>query len=83
MAVVRERTILTKQPPLVCKVSANFADRGCHVVSVTDPYYCILGFPEPLDLYSGTLTTRPQRQSKLCLCLTKHYAMKAYGGVHV
>jgi hypothetical protein len=21
-----------------------FADRGCHVVSVTDPYGCILGF---------------------------------------
>jgi hypothetical protein len=30
---------------LVGEVSANFfADRGCHVVSVTDPYRRILGF---------------------------------------
>jgi hypothetical protein len=37
--------IPTEQPPLVSKVSANFfADRGCHVVSVTNPYDRILGF---------------------------------------
>jgi hypothetical protein len=33
------------RPPLVSEVSANsFADRGCHVVSVTNPYGRILGF---------------------------------------
>jgi hypothetical protein len=26
------------------EVSANFSDRGCHVVIVTDPYGRILGF---------------------------------------
>jgi hypothetical protein len=32
---------------LSAKLVPTFADRGCHVVSVTDPYVCILGF---LDL---------------------------------
>jgi hypothetical protein len=40
MVWVRERTILTKRPPLVGEVIANF----CHVVSVMDPYGRILGF---------------------------------------
>jgi hypothetical protein len=45
MASVRKRTIPTEPPPLVNEVSANFfADRGCHVVSVTDPYGRSLGF---------------------------------------
>jgi hypothetical protein len=45
MASVRKRTIPTERPPLVSEVSANFlADRGCHVVSVTNPYGRILGF---------------------------------------
>jgi hypothetical protein len=45
MASVRKRTIKTERPPLVSEVSANFfADRGCHVVSVTNPYGRILGF---------------------------------------
>jgi hypothetical protein len=44
VACVRERTILTERPPLVGEVGAKFADRGCHVVSVTDPYGRILGF---------------------------------------
>jgi hypothetical protein len=44
---VRERTIPTERPPLVDEVIANFfAYRGCHVVSVTDPYSRILGFLE-------------------------------------
>jgi hypothetical protein len=35
----------TERPPLVGEVIVNFfADRGCHVVSVTDPYGRILGF---------------------------------------
>jgi hypothetical protein len=29
---------------LSTKLLLNFADRGCHVVSVTDPYGLILGF---------------------------------------
>jgi hypothetical protein len=41
---LRERTILTERPPLVGEASANFADRKCHVFSVTDPSGCILGF---------------------------------------
>jgi hypothetical protein len=49
MVWVRERTIPTERPPLVGEVgevSATFADRGCHVVVVTDPYGRILGFQE-------------------------------------
>jgi hypothetical protein len=39
VASVRKRTLL------VSEVSANFfADTGCHVVSVTNPYARILGF---------------------------------------
>jgi hypothetical protein len=45
VASVRKRTIPTERPPLVGEVSANFfADRGCHVVSVTNHYGRILGF---------------------------------------
>jgi hypothetical protein len=39
------RTIPTERSPLVGEVRANFCgERGCHVVSVTDPYGHILGF---------------------------------------
>jgi hypothetical protein len=38
------RRELNRGPPLVCEVNAKFADRGCQVVSATDPYYCILCF---------------------------------------
>jgi hypothetical protein len=44
MVWVRERTIPTERPLVVCEVIANFADRRCHVVSVTDPYGRIRGF---------------------------------------
>jgi hypothetical protein len=37
VALVCERTIPTERPPLFCEISANFADRGCHAVSVVDP----------------------------------------------
>jgi CBS-domain-containing membrane protein len=33
-------------PRLLVKLVPTFADRGCHVVSVTDPYGRILGFLE-------------------------------------
>jgi hypothetical protein len=39
-----ERTIPTERLPLVGEVFAKFADRGCRVVSVTDPYGRILSF---------------------------------------
>jgi hypothetical protein len=38
------RANYTDRPPIVGEVSAKFADRGCYVVSVTDPYGGILGF---------------------------------------
>jgi hypothetical protein len=45
MASVYKRIIPTERPPHVSEVSANFfADRGCHVDSVTNPYGRILGF---------------------------------------
>jgi hypothetical protein len=35
---------MTERPPLVDEVSVKFADRECHMVSVTDPYGRNLGF---------------------------------------
>jgi hypothetical protein len=60
---VRERTISTERPPLVGEVSSNFEHRGCHVVSVTDPYGRILGFLDGsryfvLPSSSSTVLTR-------------------------
>jgi hypothetical protein len=40
----RERTIPTERPQLVGEVRPIFADTGCHVISVTDPYGRNLGF---------------------------------------
>jgi hypothetical protein len=37
-ALVRQRTIPTERPPLVGEVNANLADRGCRVVSATNPH---------------------------------------------
>jgi hypothetical protein len=37
VALVRERPILTERPLLVVEGSANFADRGCRMVSAADP----------------------------------------------
>jgi CBS-domain-containing membrane protein len=39
--LVRERTE---------KLMPTFADRGCHVVSVTDPYGRILGFLDSVQI---------------------------------
>jgi hypothetical protein len=44
MVWVRERTIPTERQPLAAKRLPTCADRGCHVVSVTDPSGRILGF---------------------------------------
>jgi hypothetical protein len=38
VALVRERTIPIERTPLVGEVSAKFADRGCRVVSATNPH---------------------------------------------
>jgi hypothetical protein len=43
VVLVRERTIPTDRR-LSAKLVPTFADRGCHMVSVTDPYGRILGF---------------------------------------
>jgi hypothetical protein len=44
LGLVRVRTMLNERPPAVGEISATFADRLCHVVSVTDPYGRNLGF---------------------------------------
>jgi hypothetical protein len=51
VVLVHKRTILTEQPQPVGEVSANLADRGCRVVSATDPRGHNLGF---LDLEAAT-----------------------------
>jgi hypothetical protein len=52
MVWVRERTTPIERPPLVGEVIANFSVRGCHVVSVTDPYDSILGFLDKARYFS-------------------------------
>jgi hypothetical protein len=46
VALVRERTIPTRPSDrrLSAKLVPTFADRGCCIVSTTDPYGRILGF---------------------------------------
>jgi hypothetical protein len=44
VACVCDRTIPTERPPLSAELVPPLADRGCHVVSVMDPYGRILGF---------------------------------------
>jgi hypothetical protein len=45
VAWVLERTMPTQRPPPLGEVCTNFcADRGCHVVNMTDPNDAILGF---------------------------------------
>jgi hypothetical protein len=79
VAWVRERTIATERPPLVSEISDNF--------------FC--GYKVPRGQRDGSLRpysrlSRPgghkisyeyyEVKVKLSLCLTKHYATKAYGG---
>jgi hypothetical protein len=54
--LVHKRTISTERPPLVVKLVPIFADRGCCVVSATDPHGRNLGFldPEPLLFHSSS-----------------------------
>jgi hypothetical protein len=44
MVWIREQTIPTERPPHFGEISANFADRAYHLVSVIDTYGRILGF---------------------------------------
>jgi hypothetical protein len=44
LALVREQTIPSEQPPLVAKLVSTFADRGYRMVSATDPHSCIMDF---------------------------------------
>jgi hypothetical protein len=54
VASVRKRIIPTERPPIVSEVSASFfADRGCHVVSVMNPYGSILGFLDRSRYFSS------------------------------
>jgi hypothetical protein len=47
VALVRKWSIPTERPPLVGEVSAKFADRGCNVVSATDPHGRYSRFSRP------------------------------------
>jgi hypothetical protein len=57
-ARVRERNIPTEGPPLVGEVSETFADRGSHVVSVTDSLrpYSRFSRPEPQFFFSNNFS---------------------------
>jgi hypothetical protein len=44
VVLVHKRTTLTEWLPHVGEISATFADRGCRVVSATDPHGRILGW---------------------------------------
>jgi hypothetical protein len=44
VAWARERIYRPSDHRLSAKLVPTFTDRGCHVISVTDPYYRILGF---------------------------------------
>jgi hypothetical protein len=50
VAWVCVRIIPTERPPLVGEVNDNFADRGCHLVSMTDHYGRILSFLDRTEL---------------------------------
>jgi hypothetical protein len=54
MVWVRQRTIPPGGPTLSAKWLPTFADRVCHVVSVTDPYGRILGFLDRSRYFSIT-----------------------------
>jgi hypothetical protein len=52
MVWVRERTIPTERRRFLAKWLPTFADKGCHVVSVTGPYGRILGFLDRIRYFS-------------------------------
>jgi hypothetical protein len=66
VAIVLKRTIPTERPRLLAKLVSTFADRGCRVVSTTDPHGRNLGFldPEPLLFHSSSSSVILARLSK-------------------
>jgi hypothetical protein len=44
----------TERPPLLGEVVPTFADRGCCVVSATNPACRILGFLDRMEIYGDT-----------------------------
>jgi hypothetical protein len=71
VALVLKRTIPTERPPLVGIVSApTSADRGCHVVSVTDPYGHILWFQDRTTVNTTTMSYYQYRIAELCSLLS-------------
>jgi hypothetical protein len=50
VVLVRKRTIPTERPQPAGEISATLADRGCRVVSATDPHGRNLGFLDPEQL---------------------------------
>jgi hypothetical protein len=65
VASVRKRTIPTERTQLVGEVSGNFADRGCCVVSTTDPYGRILGFLDRSGYFSSPVAPREDEWAPL------------------
>jgi hypothetical protein len=64
VASVGKRSIPTERPLLVSEVSANFfADRECHLVSVTNPYGRILGFPDRIRYFFFQVAPSDRRLS--------------------
>jgi CBS-domain-containing membrane protein len=53
VALILERTIPTERPPLDEKLVPTFADRGFHMVSVTNPCGRILGFLDRSRTFQG------------------------------
>jgi hypothetical protein len=51
VALIRKRTMPTERPPFVGEVVPTFADRGCCVVSATEPPGRSLDFPDRARYY--------------------------------
>jgi hypothetical protein len=55
----------TSDRRLSAKLVPTFGDRGCHVVSVTDPYGRILWFSRPACKYNNTINNKEQNKEIL------------------
>jgi hypothetical protein len=62
VARVRERLYRPSDRHLSAKLVSTFADRGCHVVNMTDPYGRILGFLDRIHNFFSQVT--PQLYSR-------------------
>jgi hypothetical protein len=65
VALLRELNIPTERRRLVAKLVPTFADRGCHVVSVTNLYGRILGFLDRSRYFF--VQAAPQLYSRGCV----------------